>query len=303
VCLLVVVVVMASLSPGHAQKPDRPKAERQSAQADQAPDLPLIRDQGARFNPLKIALLKWYLANRTIFVSIGAGEQPIGLCFDGANIWTANYNGNSVTKVRANDGAVLGTFKVGGELYGVTFDGANIWSSNQADNTVTKMRASDGKVVGTFAAGIFPGWMTFDGENLWIPNSPSSQPGSVTQLRAADGKVVGNFPVGNAPIAAAFDGENVWVVNNGSASVTKLRASDGAILGTFAVGNSPIGIAFDGANIWVANSGQRYDHQDACQRWLRDWYFFGSQRTVRRRVRRHIHLGFRGNFLLCVSGE
>src|SRR5579863_4513470 len=74
-------------------------------------------------NPLQVALLKWYRANTTTRFTVG--QQPVGVAFDGANIWTANFDG-TVTKLRASDGEVLGTFKVGGAPYGVTFDGANI---------------------------------------------------------------------------------------------------------------------------------------------------------------------------------
>src|SRR5215472_7215995 len=40
-------------------------------------------------------------------------QGPTGIAFDGANIWTASSNSNNVSKVRASDGAVLGTFAVG----------------------------------------------------------------------------------------------------------------------------------------------------------------------------------------------
>jgi DNA-binding beta-propeller fold protein YncE len=43
-----------------------------------------------------------------------------------------------VTKLRASDGANLGTFPVGTEPYGVAFDGANIWVANSISNTVSK---------------------------------------------------------------------------------------------------------------------------------------------------------------------
>lgn len=70
------------------------------------------------------------------------------MCFDGANIWVANYGSNSVTKLEANDGKVLGTFTVGTEPANVAFDGANIWVTNWVtnfgSNNVTKLRASDG---------------------------------------------------------------------------------------------------------------------------------------------------------------
>src|SRR6202162_2475514 len=74
-------------------------------------------------NPLKIALLKWYNANTT--TSFTVGNEPRGVCFDGANIWVANYGSNTVTKLQASDGSVLGTYNVGSEPASVAFDGAN----------------------------------------------------------------------------------------------------------------------------------------------------------------------------------
>src|SRR5271168_4109331 len=110
----------------------------------------------AEGNPLKIALLKWYQANLT--TSFTVGQQPYGVAFDGANIWTANSGDGTVTKLRAVDGSVQGTFTVGDTPYGVAFDGANIWVSNYSDNTVTKLRARDGGTLGTFPVGHGPFW-------------------------------------------------------------------------------------------------------------------------------------------------
>lgn len=76
-------------------------------------------------------------------------------------IWVANFGSNTVTKLRANDGATLGTFAVGSEPSSVAFDGANIWVPNQGDNTVSELRASDGATLGTFAAGSRPTGATF----------------------------------------------------------------------------------------------------------------------------------------------
>jgi DNA-binding beta-propeller fold protein YncE len=43
-----------------------------------------------------------------------------------------------VTKLRASDGANLGTFAVGDAPFGVAFDGVNIWVANFIGNTVSK---------------------------------------------------------------------------------------------------------------------------------------------------------------------
>ena len=73
------------------------------------------------------------------------GASPIGVAFDGANIWVANYGGNdTVTKLQANNGNLVGTYTVGTHPFGVAFDGTHIWVTNQDDNSVTKLRARDG---------------------------------------------------------------------------------------------------------------------------------------------------------------
>jgi hypothetical protein len=89
------------------------------------------------------------------------------VAFDGANIWVTSGAG-SVTKLRASDGALLGTFALGFIPNGVAFDGANIWVSGQG--SVSKLRASDGTLLGTFAVAGNPAEMVFDGANIWVGN-------------------------------------------------------------------------------------------------------------------------------------
>ena len=72
------------------------------------------------------------------------GTNPSGIAFDGANIWVTNCGSNNVTKLRASDGAVLGTYAVGTSPAGIAFDGANIWVANSGSNNVMKLRPSDG---------------------------------------------------------------------------------------------------------------------------------------------------------------
>ena len=86
-------------------------------------------------NPLQVALLKWR-PNLTTTISVDA---PGSLAFDGANIWVTSSNENTVTKLRASDGALLGTFSVGSNPYSVAFDGANIWVTSFYSNTVSKL--------------------------------------------------------------------------------------------------------------------------------------------------------------------
>ena len=170
-----------------------------------------------RFNVTRTILLCVYeeIQNKCTFP---VGTFPCGIAFDGANIWVANNGSNSVTKLRASDGIVLGTYAVGFNPRGMVFDGANIWVANTNSNSVTKLRASDGTMLGTFAVGWTPQLMAFDRENIWVSNSGS---GTVTKLLASDGTVLGTYAVGLNPRGVAFDGANIWVANYGSNSVTK----------------------------------------------------------------------------------
>lgn len=185
--------------------------------------------------------------------NFSVGGAPIGLVFDGTNIWVANSTDNTVTKMRASDGASLGTFTVGASPRRVAYDGTNIWVSNWNGNSVTKLRASDGALIQTLSMPQRPAGMTFDGANIWISNYDA---GTVTKVRASDSSILGIFPAGDTPLSLTFDGANIWVANNqGAGRVTKIRASDGSLIGSYAVQGFPGDIVFDGSSIWVANTG------------------------------------------------
>ena len=70
--------------------------------------------------------------------------SPSGVVFDGVNIWTSNFGSNNVTKLRASDGTVLGTFPAGLGPNGICFDGANIWVTDFNSTTVTELLATSG---------------------------------------------------------------------------------------------------------------------------------------------------------------
>src|SRR5258708_6515744 len=124
-------------------------------------------------NPESIALLKFYPAAQGNSFATGSGPSSVG--FDGSSVWVGNALGLSVTKRRASDGALLGTFKTPTAAPELVFDGANVWVANPILGSVTKVRASDGVQLGTFAAGQTPGGgMAFDGVNVWISNTDAN---------------------------------------------------------------------------------------------------------------------------------
>ncbi|MCP4768346.1 MAG: hypothetical protein GY875_19025 [Gammaproteobacteria bacterium] len=76
----------------------------------------------------------------------------------------------ALSKLRASDGALLDTFIIGSFPMGVAFDGANIWVASYFDNTVSKLQASDGALLDSFPVGVNPRGVAFDGVNIWVAN-------------------------------------------------------------------------------------------------------------------------------------
>jgi hypothetical protein len=72
-----------------------------------------------------------------------------------------------VTKLRASDGLVLGTFSVNASG-GIAFDGINIWVPTSTG--VTRLRASDGFNLGAVSDPGLPYAVAFDGANIWVTN-------------------------------------------------------------------------------------------------------------------------------------
>jgi hypothetical protein len=183
-------------------------------------------------NPLQIALLRWYEANTT-GMSLTVGTFPDQLAFDGEHIWVTNWGPDTVTKIRASDGTIIGVYPAGSNPNPIAFDGYHIWVGAEDSPRVTKIRARDGVTVASFNAGTSGHWgMAFDGANIWVTNTGSN---SVTKIRASDNAILGTYTTGDRPTGVAFDGTHIWVTHHGYQSVTKLRASDGALVDNYTI--------------------------------------------------------------------
>jgi len=177
------------------------------------------------------------------------GLRTEGIVFDGASIWVANMGDGTVTRLRASDGLIQGTYTVGNAPTSVAFDGTSIWVANSGDGTVTRLKASDGSSLGTTSA-VASAWsLAFDGTSMWVGGY-----NSIVKLRTSDGAPLASTPVAGLNISLAFDGSSIWAVQ-GTAQISQLRASDGVYLNSFDTGAAgTYAVAFDGNSIWVTHS-------------------------------------------------
>ncbi len=94
---------------------------------------------GVGLNPLQVATLRWYESNQA-FPHFTVGNKPYAVASDGTNIWVANNGSSNVTKLKASDGSLVGTYAVGSSPIGVAFDGSNIWVANYgSSNSVSRL--------------------------------------------------------------------------------------------------------------------------------------------------------------------
>jgi len=189
------------------------------------------------------------------------GGLPIAVQSDGADLWVANRNTDSVSRVRGSDGKLLETFGGPGAPTGpsgVLVAMGRVFVTGHTDPGTLYMidpRQPAGAVT-TVASnlGRNPGGLAFDGTRIWTANSGGSvstvTPGASTPWTVTNR----NITVGSsAPVGILFDGSNIWVTDSTAGTLVKLDSS-GAVLQTVTVGSAPALPVFDGANIWVPNS-------------------------------------------------
>jgi len=183
--------------------------------------------------PARLGTLRWYHANSAyVGTSLGTTSLPLGLCFDGSFIWTAESGGNQVTKLRL-DGSTVGSYAVTGSPQFCVAAGDFIWVSRKNTNSVTKLNADSGSVAVTVAVGTAPSYLCFDGTYIWVADTGSDD---LTKIKASDNTVQTGSYVVQSPRGICFDGAVLWVCSFTTNSVVKLDPRNGAVLGSFPVG-------------------------------------------------------------------
>lgn len=224
-----------------------------------------------RISKAQIAQLKWYEdpARAVTFPTSGAG--PVGLAFDGSNVWVANSLSDSVSKINPATGQMTDiALPVGSLPSELAFDGTYMWVTDNGTGKVSKIVAATGVVLDSFftsrvapVGGSGPLGIAFDGTSIWVANSV---PGKVSRINPTTGEIlfefltsagVGQVPAAGAdPIGVAFDGSNIWVTNNAIGTVSKINRSNNTFVEFLTKAgqqSQPWGVAFDGTSIWVAN--------------------------------------------------
>src|SRR5262245_11757622 len=171
---------------------------------------------------------------------------------DGVDLWVANNDNGSVSRVRGSDGKLLETWTGASAAYGVLSAMGRIFASSSAGQTrlyridptqpagaVTTVATN----IGSSSSGI-----AFDGARIWVASADNTV--SIVTPSASLPWTVTTVTMGATLFGALWDGASIWVTAGNN--LVKLDPA-GAVLQTVTVGNGPRYPAFDGTNIWVPN--------------------------------------------------
>ncbi len=140
-------------------------------------------------------------------------SSPNGALYDGANVWVTDIDTGTLLRLDSS-GVIITTVTVGVQPQFPVFDGTNIWVPNNISNSISVVRASDGAVVQTLTGNGLNGPVqaAFDGQRVLVTNNNGAT-ATVSLWRAADLAPLGSFTVspGNVPFGACSDGVNFWI--------------------------------------------------------------------------------------------
>jgi hypothetical protein len=215
-------------------------------------------DQSVKRSSRRAALNQYWTTQGANNLALTAvGPQPQLVQSDGADLWVADIGLGTVSRVRASDGKLLGT-----------------WTGPPFDFSTVGVLCAMGKVFVT--SGSSPGYLYqidptqppgtlitlsnqladpygigYDGQRIWVASGFG-----LVSIITLNPTVVTTVSTGfTSLIGVTYDGTSIWVTDDVSGSVDKLRKlnSSGAILLSVDVGSHPVYPGFDGVNIWVPN--------------------------------------------------
>jgi len=195
----------------------------------------------------------WTPGNTQAIGVVTVGTLPEDVKFDGLDLWVANYNGASISRVRASSGNLLGTWTGATRANRVLVAIGRVFATG-AENPGKLYRidpSGPAGVVTTVVSALpyFPAGITFDGARIWTANLQDGSVSIVTPAVSIPWTVTTvnvNLPL---PSGALYDGTNVWITDT-SGGLLRLD-SQGAVLQTVTIGSGNTSSVYDGANIWA----------------------------------------------------
>jgi hypothetical protein len=214
-----------------------------------------------RFNPVDGSDVQGTVATEP--VTLAFGGQYIWTANNGSG---PNTGSITRVPVSMDAGSITTFAAGFNQPIGILYDGANLWITDAGDNSLKRVNTANGTVLQSVPVGLLPGAFAFDGTNLWVPCFSGNVVYVVRAVGGSQGTVLAQLTGNglSGPHTVAFDGERICVTNYFGDSVSLWKAADLTPLGNFSTGagTHPTGVCNDGVNFWIvlqnANSIVRF---------------------------------------------
>jgi YVTN family beta-propeller protein len=98
---------------------------------------------------------------------------PGGVAVGYGSVWVTDQIANTVVRVDAVSGRVIGLIPVGREPIGIAVGDDGVWVANAADDTVSRIDPATGRVAKTFDVGDHPSQVAVGEGSVWIGEAPA----------------------------------------------------------------------------------------------------------------------------------
>jgi glutamine cyclotransferase len=181
-------------------------------------------------------------------VSVKVGLSPVALTFGANALWTADFDGGTVTRVEG--GASRARIQVGGSPGGIALAGGSVWVGDFRPNGVlTRLDPATNAVTGHVALGGQPAGLLGDGDTLWV----ADYGGSVIRVDARTNAVVARIPVDGNPESFALGFGLLWVSNQ-DGTLTAIDPATNAVAGAKVTGDRDLDAVAVGSDaLWTTS--------------------------------------------------
>jgi hypothetical protein len=210
-------------------------------------------DQSLKRGSRRAALGQWWRNNLQLTYPVG--NAPQGVASDGADLWIANNGSGTVSRIRASDGAPLGTWTGATGASSVLIAHGLVFVTGYSPAKLYYISPLDPPgAVGTWItlmSGAQPSAVTTNGTYILTANNSGYV--SFITLGAFHIEFVSHGGDFSAPGGILYDGSNVWVADYGDNKLKRLDSVPGRVDVSVSVGAAPFFPVFDGTNIWSPN--------------------------------------------------
>jgi YVTN family beta-propeller protein len=187
-----------------------------------------------------------------VTATVGLEDRPGSVATSADAVWVTNPDVGTVTRIDANELAVVDTIQVGENPTGIAVGLDAVWVVESGGPTVSRISPETNTVVGEpIRVGNGPAGVAVGEGSLWVTNRFD---GTVSRIDPGTGGTVETIPVGLDPRGIAVGFDSVWVALAGSNSVVRVNPETNSVIQTFGVGNAPGPLAVSADGVWVVNT-------------------------------------------------